>query len=121
MSHDGHWGGTDNDLELKLHRDGTAVTTNFGFSKTISHGKYKVEDDGTIIVTECGDIPSLAMPWAIENGKLVIRPPAKELLFEAARKYGIAESELTDEAYEESYERWPLRQIDRKKLGVTKR
>ena len=48
-------------------------------------------------------------------------PPGKDVLFAAARKVGIAEAELTDEAYQESYDQWPLRQIVQRKDGVTKR
>lgn len=121
MSHNGEWEGTDNDLELKLRRDGTVVITDFGFTVITERGMYKVNDDGTIVITPSGRTPWLPMPLAIKNGKLVIRPPAKELLFEAARKVGIPESELTDNAYRDEYERWPLRQIDRKTVGVTMR
>lgn len=56
------------------------------------------------------------MPWAICEDKLVIKAPTKEVLFDAARAAGIRESELTQEAYDEEYERWPLRQVpDRQK------
>ncbi|MEZ6077094.1 MAG: hypothetical protein R3C09_23045 [Pirellulaceae bacterium] len=121
MSHNGEWEGSDNDLEFKLRRDGTLVITDFGYTVITERGRYKVNNDGTIVITPSGRTPWLAMPLAIENGKLVIRPPAKEVLFEAARNVGIPESELTDDAYRDEYERWPLLQIDRKKAGVTKR
>ena len=121
MSHDGRWEGMDNDLELRLSRDGTALMIDYGYGISKTRGKYKVTNDGTIVISPVGETPWLPMTCSIEKGLLVIRPPGKEELFAAARKAGIAEAELTDEAYHKSYEQWPLRQIDPQENGVTKR
>ena len=121
MSHDGRWEGTDNDLELRLRRDGSVLLIDYGYAISRRQGRYNVKKDGTIVITPTGSTPWLPMPCLIEKGMLVIRPPGKDVLFAAARKVGIAEAELTDEAYQESYDQWPLRQIVQRKDGVTKR
>jgi hypothetical protein len=112
MSHDGHYEGADNDLSIVLHRDGTAVVEEDSYAVMIWRGKYVVDDEGRIVIMPSETSRWLPMPWSIDKGKLVIKPPPKAQVFEAARKAGIAESELTDEAYEESYQQWPLRQIE---------
>ena len=121
MSHNGIWGGQDNDTEITLRRDGTLLITTYSYSVSYAPGKYKLVDNGTIVITPTEGKLWLPMPWSIEDGKLVIGSPDKKLLFEAARKAGIPESELTEEAYKEACEQWPFRQVDRKKIGVTKR
>lgn len=121
MSHDGRWEGVDNDLELRLRRDGTVLIIDYGYGISKTRGKYKFNSDGMIVISPIGTAPWLPMPCAIEKGFLAIRPPGKKELVAAARKAGIAKAELTDESYRESYEQWPLRQIIPKGDGVTKR
>lgn len=111
MSHNGEWEGADNDLELHLRRDGTARITWYGYNVHATAGKFALERNGTIVITPKREVPWLPMPWAFCEDKLVIKAPGKEILFDAARAAGVPESELTQEAHDEEYEQWPLRQV----------
>ncbi len=111
VSRNGVYEGTDDDLELILRADGTVRITEYGFGVTSTSGKYDVKDDGTIIIKPNGDPEWEPLRWTIEAEFLVIRPPSKEVFFAYARRAGVPEVELTDKAYNETYERWPLREI----------
>lgn len=115
VSHDGVYEGSDDDLELKLRKDGTVIVNEYGFGLKSTVGRYQVTNSGTVIIQPNGEPEWLPMPWSVEKELLVIQPPAKEVLWEQARKAGIPENQLTEEAYKESYDQWPLRQIQASK------
>lgn len=121
VSHNGVYEGTDDDLEMVLRSDGSVRITEFGFGVTSTNGKYVVNDDGTITIKPNGDPEWEPLRWSLEDELLVIRPPTKEVFFAYARRSGVPEVHLTDEAYTETYERWPLREIKARKESVTKR
>ena len=110
LSHNGIWQGTDDDLELRLRRDGTVMIIDYSFASSKTTGEYKLNDDGSITILPAGKDPWTPMPFSLGNGKLVIWPETKEAFFAAARKAGTDEALLTETAYNESFNQWPLRQ-----------
>lgn len=111
MSHNGVWGGHDNDLTLALNRDGTAVVTMYGYVISKTNAKYEIDEKGQISVTVDDKFYWVAMPVGTEEGVLVIRRPTLAVLRASFIKAGLDVSILTPEAIAESYEKWPLKQI----------
>jgi hypothetical protein len=114
LSHNGVWGGTDNDVELVLRDDGTALITDYGYVVTNQKAKYELTDNGMLTVTPDGDNPWLPMQTTFDGGKLVVSRPSKSDAKQAVADAGIDPDQVTDDVMNEAFDQWPLRQVSPK-------
>ena len=110
-SHNGVWEGRDDDLELVLRVDGTALITDFGYMVTKQSATYELSNEGMLTIKPDAARSWLPMKTTMGGGKLVVSRPNLSDARRAAVDAGFGPEEVTEEVIAEAFDQWPLRQV----------